>query len=76
MTFEYKKLRGKLAESYLTQSSLAQELNIGRTSLNRKLNNHIEFTQFEILRICNILKIPYNEIPQYFFTPKVQKREQ
>ncbi len=76
MTFNYNKLRGRIKEKYHTQASLSDALGMSRVSLSHRLNNNIEFSQKEILRLCILLKIPREEISVYFFTPEVQKSEQ
>lgn len=76
MAFDYSKLRGKIKEVYGTQDNFAAKLGIGRVSLSQRLNNLLDFSQEEINKSCEILGIKKEEIPVYFFTIKVQKREQ
>ena len=76
MAFDYSKLRGKIKEVYGTQDNFATKLGIGRVSLSQRLNNFLDFSQEEINKSCEILGIKKEEIPIYFFTPKVQKHEQ
>lgn len=76
MAFDYCKLRGKIKEVYGTQDKFAKDLGIGRVSLSQRLNNILNFSQKEINKSCEILKINKEEIPIYFFTLKVHKREQ
>ena len=73
--FNYNKLRGKIKEVFNTQAAFAKEMGISNTSLSEKLNNKVEFTQKEIERAIELLQIPKDEIPIYFFTIKVQKLE-
>jgi transcriptional regulator with XRE-family HTH domain len=70
--FEYSKLRGKIKEVFGTQSAFAEAMGMSSTSLSAKLNNNVEFSQKEIDRAVNLLKIEKEEIPAYFFTLKVQ----
>ena len=76
MGYDYKKLLGKIKEVCGTQESFALELGISRTSLNHRLTGKLEFAQDEINRAMDILGLPKNEIPAYFFTLKVEKTEQ
>ncbi len=76
MKFKYNRLKGRIIENCLTQRDFAKVVQIGYTSLNRKLNNHCEFTQLEIIKICDALGIPYTQINEFFFAMEVQKSEQ
>ena len=66
--FNYNKLRGKIKEVFNTQAAFAKEMGMSRTSLCEKLNNKVEFTQKEIEKAIELLHIPKEEIPIYFFT--------
>lgn len=76
MTFDYSKLRGRIKEIFGTQDNFARQLNIGRVSLSQRLNNYLDFSQEEINRAYILLNLSKEEIPEYFFTTKVQKNEQ
>ena len=71
--FDYSKLLGKIKEVFGTQHAFAAAMQMGYVSLNRALNNKRDFDQPEMHRACILLGIPAEEIPLYFFTPKVQK---
>lgn len=71
MSYDYSKLRGKIKEMCGTQDAFSEKLGIGRVSLSQRLNNQLEFSQDEMLKACDILKIPMEDIPRYFFTLKV-----
>ena len=73
--FDYDKLRGKIKEVYRTQKKFAKSLGIGTVSLSQRLNNQLEFTSSEISKSCDLLNVPLEEIPVYFFRAKVQKDE-
>ena len=75
MAFDYSKLRGKIREVFKTQSAFAEAIGMSSTSLSAKLNNNVEFSQKEIDKASDLLKIKKEEIPVYFFTPKVQEPE-
>lgn len=68
MMFNYAKLRGRIKEIFDTENVFAKKLGISQTSLSQKLNNKVEFTQKEIERAVELLHIPKEEIPMYFFT--------
>lgn len=71
MRWNYNKLRGKIKEVCGTQDAFAEKIGIGRVSLSQRLNNLIEFTQEEMFKSCEVLGIPLEEIPVYFFTLEV-----
>ena len=75
MAMNYDKLRGKIREVFHTQEAFAEALGISKTSLSKKLNGSVYFTQDEINRSCELLNIPKEFIPVYFFTPKVKQTE-
>ncbi len=71
--YDYSLLEKRMKEKKMSQSSLAEAINISRTALNIKLNNHSSFTQKEIKAISSILAIPDTLISTYFFKDSVQK---
>lgn len=70
--FDYSKLRGKIRE-FGTQEAFANAIGISTVTLSERLNNKSQFTQNEINKTVDILKIEPEEIPIYFFTPKVKE---
>lgn len=70
--FDYSKLRGKIKEVFGTEGNFAKALLLSSTALSQKLNNVVPFTQHEINRACDLLGIPLEFIPVYFFTEKVK----
>lgn len=71
MRFDYSKLWWKTCESNVTQEFLASISGMQSTTYQKKMNNSSEFTQSEILCVCNALHIPYEQIHAYFFAPEV-----
>lgn len=61
----YKRLKGAMAEKGITQSKLAEQLNISLTTLNFKLNGKSEFTLSEAKELSSIFSIP---IETLFYT--------
>ena len=72
----YDKLKGKIKEILGTQGKLAENMGLDETTISNKLNSNTYFTQKEIIKISKILKIPFEQIPEYFFNEKVRKYEQ
>lgn len=71
MSFDYRKLKGRIKELYNTQDNFSKALGLGRTSLSQRLNNYLEFSQDEIYKSCELLELDLKEIPEYFFKLKV-----
>lgn len=71
MIFDSSKLKGLIKERGLTQESVAKSIKVAYSTFNLKLNGNAFFTQEEIYKISNLLKIPKEKIYQYFFTLKV-----
>lgn len=72
MAFDYSKLKGKIKEVYGRQEDFATAMLLSSVSLSAKLNNKVPFTQSEINKTCELLGIPLEFIPVYFFTEKVK----
>ena len=66
MRFDYRRLKGRIKMIFDTQERFATAMGISARTVSLKLNNAV--TQREILLACDLLKIPYGEIPDYFFT--------
>ncbi len=75
MDFDYGKLRGRIRERFKTERTFAAAMGIGRVSLSQKLNNENDFTRNQMLKAADLLEISPDDIPEYFFTQKVQKHE-
>lgn len=70
--FDYSKLKGRIREIFDTQSAFADAMGISAITLSAKLNNKFQWKSSEIDKACELLKIAKEEIPIYFFTPKVE----
>lgn len=71
--FDYSKLKGKIKEVYCTQKDFARAIGLSETSISCKLNNGVDWKQEEIEKAMDLLKLPKNNIHEYFFTKKVEK---
>jgi hypothetical protein len=67
----YKKLKLKIKEVFDTQDAFADAMEMGRVSLNQRLNNVVQWTTSDIAKACDLLGIPLEEAHLYFFTPEV-----
>ncbi len=75
MNFNYAKLRGRIREIFGTEYKFAQAMKLSPQSLSKKLNGKVEFTQKEIERAIELLRIPPEEITLYFFHSRVRDPE-
>lgn len=62
------KLKGKMVEKGLTQTTFAEEVGMDRSTLNRKLKTGEAFTIGEANRIAVALKMTKDEAMAIFFT--------
>lgn len=66
--FNYRLLRGRIVTECETIGDFAKEFGCSRTLISNKLNNRLKFSTDDIVKICEILNIPRDEIGMYFFT--------
>jgi transcriptional regulator with XRE-family HTH domain len=62
-------LRGRIRAVFGTQEAFAKAMLMSPCSLSKKLNGKTEWAADEIRRACDLLRIPIEEIPIYFFCP-------
>ena len=70
MNFDHSKLLGRIVEKFGSQRALATEIGWTESKLSARLNNSVHFDSEEIVLLCahDVLDIPSEEIPAYFFT--------
>lgn len=73
MKFDYSRLRGKIKEVFKTQEAFAEALGISDTALSQKLTGQVSFKQVEMEKTCELLDVPKEFIPVYFFDTKVKE---
>ena len=64
---EYKELKNEIKIKGLKYNYLAEQLNISRTSLYKKLNGITEFTVSEANKLSEILEIPLGSRKNFFY---------
>lgn len=74
--FDFSKLRGKIRETCESETVFGCKMGWSLPTTSAKLNGKNDFKQSEIIRACDILDIPYQFIPVYFFTKKVSNSKQ
>lgn len=73
MAFNYDRLRGRIVEIFGTQYRFAKEMGWSERTLSLKMNGSRPWKQPDICKAIRLLKLKEEDIPSYFFTPKVQK---
>lgn len=66
------KLKGKMVESNLNQTWIAEQLGMTLATFNYKVNNKTEFKASEIKKLSEILHLTYDEVNTIFFADKVE----
>ena len=64
-------LKSQMALKAKTIKQLAQDINISKNAMYRRLKNFDRFTRGEILKIIRVLDIPYDLAFEIFFESKV-----
>ena len=67
VSFEYRKLRGKIIEKYVTYGKFAEAINTSVVTVSNKLRGVTQFSQDDIVLWCETLEIPISESGTYFF---------
>ena len=70
--YNLNKLKGRIIEKFGTQGNFAKVMGMSERTVSLKLDNQVDWKQSEIVRACELLEIPKEEIADYFFTLKVQ----
>ena len=63
---DYSALRNRIVEQYGNECSFAQEIGLNKSQLSNRFTGKSPMHPCEIYRICDVLEIPYEEIPSYF----------
>lgn len=72
MSYNYSKLVGKIVEVFGSQLRFSEAMEVSERTISLKLNSKVEWKQGEISKACALLGIGVKDIPDYFFTAKVQ----
>ena len=68
MQFDHSKLSGRITEKYGSQKALAAKIGWTESKLSARLNNLVQFDADEMYMLADVLEIPAEEIPAYFFS--------
>ena len=64
---ERNKLRGRIIEKFETQEKFAEALGITPGTVSKTLRNESKLTREELIEWGNLLEIPKDDLPSYFF---------
>ena len=67
MHYNYSRLRGRIVEKVGTQDKFAERMETSERTVSLKLNGKIGWKQEDITKACQVLDIPKEDIPFYFF---------
>ena len=73
---DFSALRSRIVARYSYEYQFADMLGMNKQKFSKKMRSVIPFYPQEIRRICELLDISRDEIPQYFRTPLLPKDEQ
>ena len=66
-TYNYSKLRGRITEIFDTQKNFCEAMGMTQTTLSKKMNCIVYFTQPEISKALNLLHLESADVKDYFF---------
>ena len=69
--FDNSKLNGRVREYFGTQKFFGESLDLSEPSVNKKLNNKVDFTRSEIFESIQRLNLKPEEVVDIFFKQKV-----
>ena len=64
---KFGKLRERISIMYGTMDSFASAFGVNSATLSKKLTGKAKITKDDIERFCELLDIPVEQIPEYFF---------
>jgi transcriptional regulator with XRE-family HTH domain len=67
MTFNYRKLKGKIVEVYGSQRQFAKALGISNEAVSKKMQGKTPYRQMEMVTISEMLGFPLSDVDKYFF---------
>ena len=73
--FDFSELLGQIIVKYGSRAAFAKAMGMKETVLSGRLLGKTYFTPDETLRACELLCIPLNEIPRFFYAPKFRFSE-
>lgn len=75
MAYETEKLEARIIERYGTQKRFAEAMGMTTSALSRILSTGRDWKGSKLIKAVELLDIPHNEINDYFFVLRVEKRQ-
>lgn len=75
MSYDYRKLRGRIREKFGTQAEFSRNIGLSEVSVSNKLNNVVDWGQDEMESAIVALDIPFSDIHSYFLLIKLSKTQ-
>lgn len=60
------KLRGRIEEMGVDRKWLASQLGVCPTYVSQRMTGNLPWSMKDVYRLCDVLRIPTEEIPTYF----------
>lgn len=73
---DYSKLRARMTELHISHEDAAGIIGVTPSTFSYKINNRSEFTSSEINKLIIALRIPLDQMAEYFFNSEVEKTQQ
>lgn len=67
VSFNCDKLVGRIIEKFKTRENFAAKVPMSVPTLINKLNGNVDFKRKEMLRFCELLDIPLEQMPNFFY---------
>ena len=70
--YDYSKLKGRIVESFGSQTKFAKAMKMSERTLSFKISGKVSWKQREIVEAISLLGLEKDDIQEYFFTIEVQ----
>lgn len=68
MSYEYRKLRGRIVEKFQNQTNFAKVVGISKNAMSRKMSGKVRLSQEDMIQWAELLEIDKEAFGEYFFT--------
>ena len=65
---DYSELKGKIKAVCDTQEAFAHSMGMSRSAVSQRLRGAVAWKNREVIKACEVLKIPFTDAHFYFFT--------
>lgn len=73
--YDYSELRGRIVTIFGTNGDFGKAMGMSSATISYKLTNKSDFTQSEISKAVDLLKLDKADIGKIFFTEKIEQTE-